>query len=177
MEGDILWTFLNVHHCFKTLVFHFQLRLSALLLLLLTCFSCVCLCAILWTVAHQAPLSMEFSRQEYWSGLPIPSPAPLSYLVLNIVLCLQFGTMHSEEFQKLFSFSLISSLLTSCNECSGPRHRTMQFPSCGFEQASLQGLGQSSVAPMSTINILLLFSKGSFRFLNQSHKNQPLQFL
>ena len=28
----------------------------------------------LWTVAHQAPLSMEFSRQEYWSGLPFPPP-------------------------------------------------------------------------------------------------------
>ena len=28
----------------------------------------------LWTVARQAPLSMEFSRQEYWSGLPCPSP-------------------------------------------------------------------------------------------------------
>ena len=27
-----------------------------------------------WTAAHQAPLSMEFSRQEYWTGLPIPSP-------------------------------------------------------------------------------------------------------
>ena len=27
-----------------------------------------------WTVAHQAPLSMEFSRQEYWSGLSFPSP-------------------------------------------------------------------------------------------------------
>ena len=27
-----------------------------------------------WTVAHQALLSMEFSRQEYWSGLPFPSP-------------------------------------------------------------------------------------------------------
>ena len=27
----------------------------------------------LWTVAHQAPLSMGFSRQEYWSGLPFPS--------------------------------------------------------------------------------------------------------
>ena len=27
-----------------------------------------------WTVAYQAPLSMEFSRQEYWSGLPFPSP-------------------------------------------------------------------------------------------------------
>ena len=31
-----------------------------------------------WTVAHQAPLSMGFSRQEYWSGLPCPSPANLS---------------------------------------------------------------------------------------------------
>ena len=30
-----------------------------------------------WTVAHQAPPSMEFSRQEYWSGLPFPSPGYL----------------------------------------------------------------------------------------------------
>ena len=30
-----------------------------------------------WTVAHQAPLSKEFSRQEYWSGLPLPSPGVL----------------------------------------------------------------------------------------------------
>ena len=30
-----------------------------------------------WTVAHQAPLSMGFSRQEYWRGLPFPSPGDL----------------------------------------------------------------------------------------------------
>jgi len=30
-----------------------------------------------WTIACQAPLSMEFSRQEYWSGLPFPSPGDL----------------------------------------------------------------------------------------------------
>ena len=30
-----------------------------------------------WTAAHQAPLSMRFSRQEYWSGLPFPSPEGL----------------------------------------------------------------------------------------------------
>ena len=30
-----------------------------------------------WTVAHQAPLSMGFSRQEYWSGVPFPSPGAL----------------------------------------------------------------------------------------------------
>ena len=31
-----------------------------------------------WTVAHQAPLSMGFSRQEYWSGLPFPPPGDLA---------------------------------------------------------------------------------------------------
>ena len=33
--------------------------------------------AILWAIAHQAPLSMGFPRQEYWSGLPFPSPGDL----------------------------------------------------------------------------------------------------
>ena len=32
-----------------------------------------------WTVAHQTPLSMEFSRQEYWNGLPFPTPGDLPY--------------------------------------------------------------------------------------------------
>ena len=41
-------------------------------------FSCVRLFSIPWSVACQAPLSMEFSRQEYWSGLPCPSPGDLS---------------------------------------------------------------------------------------------------
>ena len=36
--------------------------------------SCVRLSATPWTAAHQAPPSMEFSRQEYWSGVPLPSP-------------------------------------------------------------------------------------------------------
>ena len=40
-------------------------------------FSCVQLLVTLWTVAHQAPLSMGFSRQEYWSGWPCPPPGDL----------------------------------------------------------------------------------------------------
>ena len=42
-----------------------------------------------WTVVHQASLSMEFSRQEYWSGLPFPSPGDLpdsgieQYLIMS----------------------------------------------------------------------------------------------
>ena len=39
--------------------------------------SCVRLSATPWTVAYQAPLSMGFSRQKYWSGLPFPSPGDL----------------------------------------------------------------------------------------------------
>ena len=37
-----------------------------------------------WTAAYQAPLSMGFSRQEYWSGVPLPSPP--STLEFNYVL-------------------------------------------------------------------------------------------
>ena len=43
-------------------------------LLLLSCFSCARLCVTPWTAAHQAPLSTGFPTQEYWSGLPFPSP-------------------------------------------------------------------------------------------------------
>ena len=45
-----------------------------LLLLLLRHFSRVRLCVTPYTATHQAPLSLGFSRQEHWSGLPFPSP-------------------------------------------------------------------------------------------------------
>ena len=35
-----------------------------------------------WTAAYQAPLSMGFSRQEYWSGVPLPSPEPPGYMYI-----------------------------------------------------------------------------------------------
>ena len=45
--------------------------------------SCVCVCSLMsdsaapWTLAHQVPLSMEFSRKEHWNGLPLPTPGDL----------------------------------------------------------------------------------------------------
>ena len=48
--------------------------MTNLLLLLLSRFSRVRLCATPEMAAHQAPLSLGFSRQEHWSGLPFPSP-------------------------------------------------------------------------------------------------------
>ena len=38
-----------------------------------------------WTVAHQTLLSMEFPRQEYWSGLPFPSPIYYAYVHTNTI--------------------------------------------------------------------------------------------
>ena len=61
----------------------------------------------LWTVAHQAPLSMGFSRQEYWNGLPFPSPG--SYLFLRL---------------KFFSPTLRQQGATWWIERAGSRNRT-----------------------------------------------------
>ena len=46
---------------------------------MLSHFSCVWLFGILWTIVHQSPLPMGFSRQKYWSGLPCPLPWDLPH--------------------------------------------------------------------------------------------------
>ena len=55
----------------------------------LNSFSHVQLCVTLWTVACQAPMSMGFSRQEYWSGLPYPPPGDL--LMAGITYVFRIG--------------------------------------------------------------------------------------
>ena len=59
------------------------------MLLLLSCFSHVRLCATPRRAAHQAPLSLGFSRQEYWSGLSFPSPMHVCMLTcfIHVRLC------------------------------------------------------------------------------------------
>ena len=73
----------------KSALFYVNYGLSGLLSLCVCVYVCVCVCVCVkslshvqlfatpWTVACQAPLSMGFSRQEYWSGLPLPSPGDL----------------------------------------------------------------------------------------------------
>ena len=73
-----------------------------------------------WTVAHQAPLSMEFSRQEYWCGLPFPSSedVPNSGIKLGSS-ALQVNSLPSEPPGKpLYAYATIYistvSLLSIC---------------------------------------------------------------
>ena len=66
------------HHNFSFLIGkHLGLELMNFICAVLSRFSHVQLFATLWTVAHQAPLSMGFSRQEYWCGLPYLPPGYL----------------------------------------------------------------------------------------------------
>ena len=66
-----------------------ELQLSCVCACMLSLFSHVWLFMTIWTLVLQAPLSMGFSRQEYWSGFPWPSPGDLLDQGLNpYLLCL-----------------------------------------------------------------------------------------
>jgi len=103
------------------------------MLLLPNHFSRVCLCATLWTAAHQASLSTGFSRQEYWSGLPFPSPGctiVYPFTAEGILGLFPFeATMNKSAILQMFvfrvpygpSFQLIrrilrSTIVVSCGE-------------------------------------------------------------
>ena len=74
----------NIYILFQIL-FHYRLSQDieysslsyTVCMCVLSCFSYVRLFRTLWTAAHQAPLSMGFSRQNYWRGLPCPPPGNL----------------------------------------------------------------------------------------------------
>ena len=68
------WIFLTLFYHYLDNVFRQKKSDSVWLLLLLSRFSHVRLCATPWTAAHQASPSMGFSRQGHWRGLPFPSP-------------------------------------------------------------------------------------------------------
>ena len=70
-----------------------------LLLLLLSRFSRVRLCATPETAAHQAPPSLGFSRQEHWSGLPFPSPMHESEKVKSLSRVQLFTTPWTAAYQ------------------------------------------------------------------------------
>ena len=54
-----------------------------------------------WIVAHQALLPMEFSRQEYWSGLPFPSP-------YKVIETFKYKSKHMEE--KMYFWIVLGSI-------------------------------------------------------------------
>ena len=71
------------------------------------CVSHVPLFVTPWTVAHQPPLFIEFSRQEYWSGLPFPSPGDLPDLGIELGLLHEPPTLTAFKISLCFWFSAV----------------------------------------------------------------------
>ena len=94
---------------------------------LLICLNYIRLFMILWTITHQAPLSMGFSRQEYWSRLPCPPPGDLPNPEIEPRSALQVGSLLSQppgkpltvqvsEFQDSILFQFCSQTFQYCSE-------------------------------------------------------------
>ena len=77
-----------------------------------------------WTVACQAPLSMEFSRQEYWSGLPFPSPGDLPNPGIEPrLLCLLHWQADSLPLNHLGSLATVEqTLYVECDDVLNIKH-------------------------------------------------------
>ena len=91
--------------CLLVLITDFSLL--SMCVCVLSRFSCVWLFVILWTVAHQAPLSMSFSRQEYWSGLPCPPQGRCSYVQFSQYFLVRWSLyilFFSEGYFQIFFF-------------------------------------------------------------------------
>ena len=77
---QLVFSFLkNIFHTSKYNLILFERHLQGIpfIVYMLSCFSHIRFFVTPWTVAHQAPLSMGFSRQDYWNGLPCPPPGDL----------------------------------------------------------------------------------------------------
>ena len=113
---------------------------------MLSCFSSVQLCATLWTVACQAPQYMEFSRQEFWSGLPFPSPGDLRTQRWNpcllSLLHWQAGSLPLESFSSVqFSRSVMSNSLQPMNRSTPGLPIHHQLPA--FTQTHVHRVGDA----------------------------------
>ena len=94
-------------------------------------FSCVWLFATAWTVAHQAPLSMGFSRIEFKSAQPFPSPRDSPDPGIKLAILFFFFCLMCFFNLFIYLFIFISLLLITLQYCSGFCH-TLKWISHGF---------------------------------------------
>ena len=93
----------SLHSSFYV-TFHQELFTQITICLIVCCCSVAKLCTTLrcQTLVRQAHLSMRFSRQEYWSGLPFPSPLNFKFSIIPFFRCLQLSCrVLMERYSKL----------------------------------------------------------------------------
>ena len=107
--------------------------------------SCVRLVATPWTDAYQAPPSMGFSRQEYWSSLPLPSP------IFNTRFCYLCFSLIKAEWDKWLSKTTVVAQLLS------PIWLFCDSMSCSPSGSSIHGIFQAKIVQWVAIS----FSRGA----------------
>ena len=121
---------------------------------MLSRFSHVQLSVMLWTVACQAPLSLRFSRQKYWSGLPFPSPENLPNpgiepFLMSSALAGQFFTTGESEVAQL------CPTLCDSTDCSLPGSSVR-----GIFQARVLEWVAISFSRVPPGNFIILYNSG-----------------
>ena len=117
---------------------------------MLSRFSHVWLLATPWTRAYQAPPSMGFSRQEYWSGVPLPSPIFLYWSIIDTQCCISFCyTAKSVSYIYLQIHSFLDSITTQviaeyrmdslCSVCTHAQSLQSCLIFCDSTDCSLPG--------------------------------------
>ena len=138
---------------------HTRMSFWILEVCVLSCFSCVWLLATLWTVACQAPLSMKFSRQEYWSQLPSPSAGDLPNQGSNLsLLCL----FHWQAGSFPLAPPAKPQILGVCHSFSKPLHMAnfTDFPFKFYQvvcPTGIASLGSCNFKPLLLFFCLLVF--------------------
>ena len=174
--------------------FHVKMILYVIHICVLSCISYVQVFAAPWTVAHQAPLSMGFSRQEHWSGLPCPPPGDHPKPCLLHILHWQAGSLPRKLKTWPFGehiwvawahslsdpFSQFSSVAQSCPTLWDPMNHSMpglpETPWTTARQASLSITNsRSSHKPMFIESVI-----ASIKILHLSHiysRNKTFSYL
>ena len=135
------------------------------LLLLLSHFSRVWLYATPWTAAHQAPPSMVFSRQEYWSGVPLPS---LNHATALLLLLFTHQHALSDYLTRANIWCVHYICYTLCQGLK--RIQTDEWVSL-YQFINLWGLENINIRILAIINLLYKFTGRAFRILKE--RNHP----
>ena len=134
----------------------------------------LCVCAQVlslatpWTIAHQAPLSMEFYRQEYWSGLAFPSPGDLPNpriqptSLVSLALAVQFS--HSIMSDSLWPHGLQHTRLSCPSPISGTCSNAYPSSQWQVESLPLSHLG----SPLGYLMLCNLIVVCEFFFIKTS---------
>ena len=140
-------------------------------------FSLVRLCASPWTVARQAPLSMRFSKQDHWSGLPFPSPGNLRdpgtepVSLTSPALAGRFFTTSAAWMSRMKVLSYLVSQKPGLASSRTP------FLGCQQElsQPEVAGLlvDKTTQTPWGSFSMLVLWLTGSDKELTRWASNRP----